>query len=1344
METATSPTEPPKARYAKALYDFVSNQNEELSLEEEDVVTLSVGVHVRGGWMYGECSGQTGWFPATYVKVLSDEEARAEGLISGGEDAVLVSASDSIHRTQQASQALAASLAGTGGQCAVASNVSASSTPTTTNPSTPTIPKQQLPSQSPETVVRTSSFNLNNSPESGSSSSSTGEQVKSWYSRYKKSARGKSNSESSNGPDTLRNMPSAISLQDSSDNLESDGSNSPQQLSSPSTATTQPLSTSSTTISEPKPEWLRVTSMARATSIRKSNTDLSSKPTRVVSSPTSNTTISIVGAPAASKMRWAEWMGGEEVIAKLNLSKSERQRQEVIYEVIQTEKDYVEDLDIVAEIYIKALRKNKLLRPKDLAVIFSNIEMLLPMNQELLKLLEERQAQNHVVDRVGDIFIRVCDYMKMYTMYCSNYPYALVKLQALRHSKAVQKFLDQCQAMPESRHLNLATYLIKPVQRICKYPLLLRELIKSTDPENPDYEICQQALIKVETVVTIVNEGARQAEGVHKMLELQNRFTTKQNIVAPNRTLVRTGMLDMVSASGERKQRNIYLFTDMLMVAKGVGSDGEKLKLVAAVPYDMILVTDLPDETSTSSAITRINLIEIVHIGISKFIMAGTSLQDKQMWIRALKEAIDVYLNGRKNASGMITKGITDRRLLNVLVPIQPPSEEPPSAPTDAPKTPKNGSVMELSGSSNSPRSPGAASLPKLPALPQLRTTDFVNDVACATGVEMSPRNRKSQENVSDDRAGQGELKVTHMNQARRASAELLTISNAGLPSARMPIEFVQKTVSTGNMSINMDLPDETSSVLQPAEKSGVQHSMSTSRIVTAAASFSESDSDASPSRPISYIDTPRASTGRRSVPARTTMGDDSIASGATKQMQAPRKPPPARPEFDSTPSIPANQTSANNNTTNSTTLIGSASSLESNKRISSNPFIVQDSVSRMAKHNRSSTENMVSLRTSNEGFNKQSGGDIAQSNSKSSLKASASKGSLRISGSKSSLHAVASPSTSMEGISQVAGSMPASVSEQDETRTSTTQPPATRSSTTSRSATATMRGRLIEERTRSVTTPTPIPLQRSQTISPAVREWQSQIATQITRNGSGTSGPTPAPRPVSSNTTVLPRGVAGYVAALESQYADKMTAVLSEVKNVNRSGLGLNHTNNSMNNNSGSNNSNNSINRVSVTSRTAATGADKLARGAGTKSSVSKPVKSVAIMDIIQMSVGGKSKKEYIYVLQVNRGVGPADTTTDTIHHTFEDFFDFHLHLLGHFPEEAGVVAGSDGTSKFKIIPDLPCQKIFVSLDTAKQRVPQLQTYMEAIIALPPKVSRSPLVLNFFKGDGKVSSSLM
>ena len=49
--------------------------------------------------------------------------------------------------------------------------------------------------------------------------------------------------------------------------------------------------------------------------------------------------------------------------------------------------------------------------------------------QELLRCLETRRAENPVIELVGDIFVRLADYFKMYNMYCSNQPYSLVKFQ---------------------------------------------------------------------------------------------------------------------------------------------------------------------------------------------------------------------------------------------------------------------------------------------------------------------------------------------------------------------------------------------------------------------------------------------------------------------------------------------------------------------------------------------------------------------------------------------------------------------------------------------------------------------------------------------------------------------------------------------------------------------------------------------------------------------------------------------------------------------------------------------------------------------------------------------------
>jgi hypothetical protein len=86
-------------------------------------------------------------------------------------------------------------------------------------------------------------------------------------------------------------------------------------------------------------------------------------------------------AAPGQRVLWVDFMGGAEQVATLNLSKQEIKRQEVIYEIICTEADYIHDLEIILELYIRPLQKNKLVRPKDMSIIFSNLEQLIPVNQ---------------------------------------------------------------------------------------------------------------------------------------------------------------------------------------------------------------------------------------------------------------------------------------------------------------------------------------------------------------------------------------------------------------------------------------------------------------------------------------------------------------------------------------------------------------------------------------------------------------------------------------------------------------------------------------------------------------------------------------------------------------------------------------------------------------------------------------------------------------------------------------------------------------------------------------------------------------------------------------------------
>lgn len=106
------------------------------------------------------------------------------------------------------------------------------------------------------------------------------------------------------------------------------------------------------------------------------------------------------------RLLWVDFIGQEE-LTKLNLSKQEIKRQEVIFEIISTEFDYIEDLETILDVYIRPLRKSKLVSSKDMSIIFSNIEQFMPVNEELFRELEDKQVQNPVVESVGENFLRV-------------------------------------------------------------------------------------------------------------------------------------------------------------------------------------------------------------------------------------------------------------------------------------------------------------------------------------------------------------------------------------------------------------------------------------------------------------------------------------------------------------------------------------------------------------------------------------------------------------------------------------------------------------------------------------------------------------------------------------------------------------------------------------------------------------------------------------------------------------------------------------------------------------------------------------------------------------------------
>ncbi|XP_036392299.1 T-lymphoma invasion and metastasis-inducing protein 1-like isoform X1 [Megalops cyprinoides] len=190
----------------------------------------------------------------------------------------------------------------------------------------------------------------------------------------------------------------------------------------------------------------------------------------------------------------------------------------VICELVETERTYVKDLNCLIERYLTPLQKESFLTQDELDVLFGNLAEMVEFQVEFLKTLEdgtrlvpdleklERVDQfKKVLFSLGGSFLYYADRFKIYSAFCASHtkvPKVLVKAKTDPDFKA---FLDA--RNPKQQHSStLESYLIKPIQRVLKYPLLLRELYSLTDPDSEEHYHLDVAVKAMNKVASHINE----------------------------------------------------------------------------------------------------------------------------------------------------------------------------------------------------------------------------------------------------------------------------------------------------------------------------------------------------------------------------------------------------------------------------------------------------------------------------------------------------------------------------------------------------------------------------------------------------------------------------------------------------------------------------------------------------------------------------------------------------------------------------------------------------------------------------------------------------------------------
>ncbi|XP_075065709.1 rho guanine nucleotide exchange factor 37 [Mixophyes fleayi] len=237
-------------------------------------------------------------------------------------------------------------------------------------------------------------------------------------------------------------------------------------------------------------------------------------------SPVQGSPCSVHKRPTGSNMLYENIPQNEEPLYG-DVEYLPRTANKAVEELIVTESSYVHSLRLLTSHIQPKLEE---MPEIDVKCLFSNLDEILLAHESFLNELEktENDEQNQLAN-IGIIFQEFSkDMENAYSIYCSGNTRAVSLLQNYQETQVAEKILEILKS-GHSRYPDLSYYLVLPVQRITKYPLLL-EQIQKTVPQNKDSHCAlQRALDTMKEVNVNINENKRRKEVASKYLRLDQR-----------------------------------------------------------------------------------------------------------------------------------------------------------------------------------------------------------------------------------------------------------------------------------------------------------------------------------------------------------------------------------------------------------------------------------------------------------------------------------------------------------------------------------------------------------------------------------------------------------------------------------------------------------------------------------------------------------------------------------------------------------------------------------------------------------------------------------------------------
>lgn len=331
-------------------------------------------------------------------------------------------------------------------------------------------------------------------------------------------------------------------------------------------------------------------------------------------------------------------------------------------EILTTERTYLKDLEVITVWFRSAVIKENAMPEGLMTLLFSNIDPIYEFHRGFLKELDQRLAlwegrsNAHVkgdYQRIGDVMLKNMCALKEFTSYLQKHDEVLTELEkASKRLKKLETVYKEFE-LQKVCYLPLNTFLLKPIQRLMHYKLILERLCKHYSPAHRDHDDCKEALKEVAEIATQLQSSLIRLENFQKLTELQRDLIGIENLTAPGREFIREGCLYKLTKKG-LQQRMFFLFSDMLLyTSKGVTATNQ-FKVHGQLPLHGMIVEESENEWSVPHCFT-------IYSAQRTIVVAASSKVEMGKWIEDLNMAIDMSKKSQEKSSIFLDAGLGDR-----------------------------------------------------------------------------------------------------------------------------------------------------------------------------------------------------------------------------------------------------------------------------------------------------------------------------------------------------------------------------------------------------------------------------------------------------------------------------------------------------------------------------------------------------------------------------------------------------------------------------------------------------------------------------------------------------------